>query len=89
MGHEWYRIYQSLGDQKKNDGKTLEVIERSYGCNGAEHAVSLHMIFYNERGNVEYADDLTTFFLGFCDGSCLSERDKGHGGFFLSCSDGH
>lgn len=48
----------------------------SYGCDGANHAVSIDQVWYDENKQVTFAKNLTNQIVGRCDQSC------GHKGFF-------
>lgn len=54
------------------EGRTADgaVLESRNGCNGAEHASELEKIFYDEDGEVEFAEQVINIKRGPCDGSC-------------------
>lgn len=70
-----YRIYEQIVEDKAlADGACLE---RDMGCNGEQHASVLIKIFYDDKGEVEFAEHLATRDEGVCDGAHASRDDLG------------
>lgn len=73
-----YRIYGVEVESKEpadvRGGLGKVEVQRNYGCDGHSHVDWLIHVWFDQDGNVSYAEDISFEPKGVCDGSCSPDN---------------